>query len=144
MKRRKQQTINKKKSKKSYKCDSCGSIFTIFKDYQKHVHNNLDCKRILPYSCQFCPYVGYEPYGFQKHLQYKPSCEQFYKEKETTTGLILDFSPEQVRNTFTQPKKTSYHYKRFSASGIQDTVQLNVTNDMFADMDYNSKLDCLN
>ena len=105
MKRRRQKTLNKKKSKKSYKCDACGNTFTLFKEYQKHVYDNLECKRILPYSCQFCQYVGYKPYGFQKHLQCKPSCEQFYKEKQVTTGMILDFSSGQVRNVYRKPKE---------------------------------------
>ena len=92
MRRRKQRSLNQKKGKKNYKCDACHNIYSSFKDYQKHVQDNLECKKNLPYSCQFCSYVGYEPYGFQKHLQYKPNCEQFYREKEVTTGQILDFS----------------------------------------------------
>ena len=144
MKRRKQKTLNKKKCKKSYKCDACGSTFPIFKEYQKHVNDNFACKRILPYSCQFCQYVGYDQNGFQKHLHLKPSCEQFYKEKEVTTGMILDFSSGQVKSTLTKPNETSYHYNRFFASGEQDTVQLNLANNTIANMDYKSKLACLN
>ena len=82
MKRRKQNSIKRKKCKESYKCDACKSIFSTMKDYQKHVSDNVQCKILLPYSCQFCPYIGYEPYGFQKHLQCRPSCEQFHKEKK--------------------------------------------------------------
>ena len=88
--------------------------------------------------------MGYDQNGFQKHLQYKPSCEQFYKEKQVTTGMILDFSLGQVRNTFTKPNETSYHYNRFFASGEQDTVQLNLANDTISNMDSISKLACLN
>ena len=104
----------------------------------------MECKRILPYSCQFCPYVGYDPNGFQKHLQCKPSCEQFYKEKQVTTGEIIDFSSGKVKNTFATPNETSYHYNRFFPSGEQDTVQLNLANDTIANMDYKSKLASLN
>ena len=81
MKRRKQRKIIQKKGKKNYKCDICETVLPTFRDYHKHVSDNSDCKQRLPYSCQFCPYIGYEPYGFQKHLQYKPTCDQFYKEK---------------------------------------------------------------
>ena len=144
MKRRKQTLIHKKKSKRNYKCDACNSIFSTMKDYQNHVSNNLQCKICLPYSCQFCQYIGYGPYGFQKHLQCKPSCEQFYKEKEVTTGQILDFSSSKVRNDSLKSNETSYLYKRFSASGIEDTVQLNLSNDMLSGMDHQARMNHLN
>ena len=44
MKRRKQKILNKKKCKKSYKCDACGSTFPIFKEYQKHVNATWNAK----------------------------------------------------------------------------------------------------
>ena len=139
MKRRKPKYVNKKKSKKSYKCDACGSIISTLLDYQKHVNHNIGCKRKLPYSCQFCSYVGYELHGFHKHLQYRPSCDQFYKEKEVTTGQILDFSLGKVRKIASKPNETSYQYKRFSAAGMEDTVQLNLTNPPITDMEYRTK-----
>ena len=144
VKRRKQKLIHKKKSKRNYKCDACNSIFSTMKDYQNHVSDNLQCKICLPYSCQFCQYIGYEPYGFQKHLQCKPSCEQFYKEKELTTGQILDFSSTNVRNDSLKSNETSYLYKRFSASGIEDTVQLNLSNDTLSGMDHQARRNHLN
>jgi len=58
--------------------------------------------------------------------------------------MILDFSSEKVKNTFTKPNETSYHYNRFFPSGEQDTVQLNLANDTIANMDYKSKLASLN
>ena len=73
---------NLEKREKYYKCDICKTILPTFREYHKHVSDNSDCKQRLPYSCQFCPYIGYEPYGFQKHLQCKPTCDQFYKEKK--------------------------------------------------------------
>ena len=144
MKRRKQRALNQKKGKKNYKCNACQNVYISFKDYQKHVQDNLECKKKLPYSCQFCSYVGYEPYGFQKHLQCKPNCEQFYKEKEVTTGQIIDFSCGHFNNRDNGRNEASFQYKRFFPSGMQDTVQLNLCTDTLTDMDYNSKVDYLN
>ena len=133
----------RKKGKKNYKCDACFKIFPSLKDYQKHVSQNIECKKQLPYSCQFCHYIGYHPYGFQKHLQCKPTCNQFYKEKEVTTGQIIDFAIGKVSDTGLPPNQTSYQYNRISASGITDTVQLNLTDNTLSNMDYQTQLDCL-
>ena len=40
-----------------------------------HKKENIECKRNLHNSCQFCSYIGYEQNRFQKHLQCKPTCE---------------------------------------------------------------------
>ena len=143
MKRRKHKNLLHKKSKKSYKCDSCFNVFPTITAFQKHALQNMECKRNLPYSCEFCSYVGYDPLGFQRHIQYRPSCAQFYKEKEVTTGQIIDFSSRKIFNNESDKNQVSYHYKRFSASGIQDTVQLNVPNDPFSNMNFNKQIDHL-
>ena len=144
MKRRNQRRIIKKKTKKNYKCDFCEKILSSLKDYQKHVYENIECKRNLPYSCQFCSYIGYEQNGFQKHLQCKPTCEQYYKEKPVITGQILDFSSGQVNKNASLPNQTSYQYKRVAASGIVDTIQLNLNDNTSSNMDFQTQLDCLN
>ena len=68
MKRRKQRRIIQTKREKSYKYDACQIVLPSLKDYQKHVSDNIECKRDLPYSCQFCSYIGYEQNGFYKHI----------------------------------------------------------------------------
>ena len=88
------------------------------KDYQKHVYTNIECKSNLPYSYQFCPYIGHEQNGFQKHHQCKSTYEKFKKENPVTTGQNLDFSSDQVSKNALVPNRTSYQYKRFTASGI--------------------------
>ena len=110
----------------NYKCDDCQSLLSSLKDYQKHVSDNIECKRDLPYSCQFCPYIEYEPYRFHKHHHCKPKCENFYKEKDVATGQIVDLSSCQVLHNASLPNQISYQYKRFVASGMVDTVQLNL------------------
>ena len=35
----------RKKGKKNYKCDACFKIFPSLKDYQKHVSQNIECKK---------------------------------------------------------------------------------------------------
>ena len=135
MKRRKQRRIIQKKTKKNFKCDFCEKILPSSKEYQKHVSDNIECRRNLPYSCEFCSYIGYEQNGFQKHLQCKPTCEQFYKEKPLTTGQILDFSSGQVNKNASLSNQTSYQYKRVAASGIVDTIQLNVNDNTSSNID---------
>ena len=144
MKRRKQRKTIQNKGKRNYKCDICKTILPTFRDYHKHVSDNSDCKKRLPYSCLFCPYIGYEPYGFQKHLQCKATCDQFYKEKEVTTGQIIDFAIGKVNDKALPANQTSYQYKRISAMGNVDTVQLNLTDNILSNLDYQTQLDCLN
>ena len=105
MKRCKQRRIIQKRI--FFRCDFCEKILSSLKDYQKYVYGNSECRRNLPYSCEFCSYIGYKQNGFQKHLQCKPTCEQFYKEKLVTTGQILDFY--QVKLTRMHPYPTKHH-----------------------------------
>ena len=61
-----------------------------------------------------------------------------------TTGQIIDLSSGQVTNNASVPNQTSYQYKRFAASGIVDTIQLNLTDNTLSNMDFQTQLDCLN
>ena len=61
-----------------------------------------------------------------------------------TTGQILNFTSDPIKDKISNPNEASYHYKRFFPSGIQDTVQLNLATDMLTNMNYKSKLDHLN
>ena len=60
-----------------------------------------------------------------------------------TTGQILDFSSGQVNKNVSLSNQTSYQYKRVAASGIVDTIQLNVNDNTSSDMDFQTQLDCL-
>ena len=60
------------------------------------------------------------------------------------TGQIIDLAIGKV-NAITLPaNQTSYQYKKISAMGNEDTVQLNLTNNTFSNLDYHTQLDCLN
>ena len=85
MKQRKRRRIISKKTKK-INCDFCQKIMSSLKDYQKHVYKHIECKRNLPYSCQFCPCIGYEQNGLLS-LQCKPTCDKFYNEKPVTIDI---------------------------------------------------------
>ena len=91
-------------------------------DYQKHGYGNIECKRNSSYSYQFCLYIEYKQNGFQKHLQFKPTCEQFYNEKSVTIDQILEFPSGQVSKNISVPIQTFNQYKRVAASGIVDTI----------------------
>ena len=61
-----------------------------------------------------------------------------------TTGQILDFSSGQVNKNESLSNQTSYQYKRVAASGIVDTIQLNVNDNTSSNMDFQTQLDRLN
>ena len=106
------------------------------KNYQKHVYKNIEYKRNLPYSCQFCSYIGYKQNRFQKHLQCTPTCEYFYNKKPVTTGEILDLSSGQGSKNTSVPNQTSHQYKRVAVSGIVDTIQLTINDNTSSNMDF--------
>ena len=60
-----------------------------------------------------------------------------------TTGQILDFSSGQVNKNASLSNQTSYQYKRVAASGIVDTIQLNVNDNTSSNMDFQTQLECL-
>ena len=91
MKRRKRITLWNK-----YICDACGSISQSLDEYKNHISVNHECRKKLPYCCQFCTYVGCDQSQFEKHMLRRPVCNQFYQEKEVTTGQILDVSLDQL------------------------------------------------
>ena len=76
----------------------------------------------LPYCCQLCTYVGYDKYQFDRHLQWCLVCNQFYKEKEVTTGQILDLSLGQLPHNAASPNKTSYEFKSIAFSSMQTKI----------------------
>ena len=116
MERRKKIT---QKKKKKYICDSCGSISQSLDEYKNRISVNPEFRKYLPYSCQFCTYVGCDQSQFEKNLLRRPVCNQFYQEKEVTTGQILDLSSGQLPLNAASPNKTSYEFKSISFSGMQ-------------------------
>ena len=61
-----------------------------------------------------------------------------------TTGQIIDFAIGKVNDKALPANQTSYQYKRISAMGNVDTVQLNLTDKTLSNLDYQTQLDCLN
>ena len=61
-----------------------------------------------------------------------------------TTGQIIDFAIGKVNDKALPANQTSYQYKRISAMGNVDTVQLNLTDNTLSNLDYQTQLDCLN
>ena len=61
-----------------------------------------------------------------------------------TTGQIIDFSIGKVNDKSLSTNQISYQYKRISAMGNVDTVQLNLTDKTLSNLDYQTQLDCLN
>ena len=60
-----------------------------------------------------------------------------------TTGQIIDFAIGKVNDKSLPANQTSYQYKRISAMGNVDTVQLNLTDKTLSNLDYQTQLDCL-
>ena len=61
-----------------------------------------------------------------------------------TTGQIIDFAIGKVNDKALPANQTSYQYKRISAMGNVDTVQLNMTDNTLSNLDYQTQLDRLN
>ncbi len=141
MKRRKRIT---QKKKKKYICDACGSISQSLDEYKNHISVNPECRKKLPYCCQFCTYVGCDQSQFEKNMLRRPVCNQFYLEKEVTTGQILDLSLGQLPLNVASPNKTSYEFKNISFSGMQTKTQLNLTDKTMSNMCYDKQIDLLN
>ena len=91
---------------------------------------NPECKRKLPYHCDFCGFIGYDSTAWGKHLQFSLSCSHFNKEKEVITGLLPDLSLGKMPYNPLLPNQTSYNYKRYSADGKSDNVNLNIQHDI--------------
>ena len=53
-----------------------------------------------------------------------------------TTNQILDSLSGQVSENASVPNQRSYQYNRFAASGIVDTIQLNLTNNTLSNIDF--------
>ena len=141
MKRRKKLT---QKKKRKYTCEACGSMSQSLDEYKSHLSVNLDCRKKSPYCCQFCSYVGCDHSQLERHLLMRPICNQYYKEKQVTTGQILDLSLGRLPNNIASPNKRSYEFESISFHGIQTRTQLNLTDDTMSNMQYHKQIYNLN
>ena len=91
---------------------------------------NPEWKRKLPYHCDFCGFIGYDSTAWGKHLQFSLSCSHFNKEKQVLTGLLPDLSLGKIPYNPLLPNHTSYKYKRYSADGKSDNVNLNIQHNL--------------
>ena len=137
---RRKTNLNKTK-KRIYQCSACGSVLSSLNEYRNHVLGNPDCKIKLPFCCQFRSYIGYTSTAFNCHLQ---SCAQFYNEKNVTTGQILDFSSVKLPYQSSSPNKMSYEFNNIAFSGMQNKIQLNLTDKTLSNMSYQKQINVLN
>ena len=141
MKRRKKLT---QKQKRKYTCEACGYMSQSLDDYKNHISVNADCKKKSPYCCQFCTYIGCDHSQLERHLLMRPVCNQYYKEKQVTTGQILDLSLGQMPINASSPNKKSYEFESISFIGTQTKTQLNITDDTMSNMCYDKQINILN
>ena len=117
-----------KKSKLKFqniKCDGCARQFNNTNHFEKHIHSSNRCRIASGFCCDFCKYIGYDNIGLRRHLQHSKQCCYFYNEKKVLTGQLLDKS--ELISVCKNPSinTTSYSCSRFSANGIEDSLQIN-------------------
>ena len=120
-----------KSSKKSMlkfqniKCDGCARQFNNTNHFEKHIHSSNRCRIASGFCCDFCKYIGYDNIGLSRHLQHSKQCGYYYNEKKVLTGQLLDKS--ELISVCKNPSinTTSYSFCRFSANGIEDSLQIN-------------------
>ena len=100
--------------------------FSSISTFKSHLASNQTCKQKLPYCCDYCGFIGYNIFSWEKHLQFNPSCDHFYKEKDVTTGLLPDLSVGKLPHNPNYPNQKSFSYQRFSSDGTKDYVNLNI------------------
>ena len=140
MKRRNTSSFKSRKKSKKYKSEGCNSVFHNISQFKHHVKTNIPCRLKLKYCCDFCGYIGYDSDGLQRHLTLVPTCQQCYKEKQATTGLLPDLSVGKDDTHNSTPNTTSYQYKTYSATGIQNNINLNLTDSTLANKNFATQL----
>ena len=144
MKRRYSSNLKTRKKYKTYKCEGCNSVFHSISLFKHHVKNNIPCRQKLKYCCDFCGYIGYDSDGLRRHLNLVPSCQQCYKEKQFSTGLLPDLSVSKEQSKNKDHKTTSYQYKTYSSTGIENNVNLNLTDTTLGNKKFATQLFELN
>ena len=107
-------------------CPKCGMIFFSVVHYKEHMKSSKICHSNNPFTCNFCDYIGFDPNGLNQHLVKNPLCAFHYEELKVTTGLLPKLGKLAGNETKVHRNITSYTYPRYSADGIEDTVQLNL------------------
>ena len=113
----------------SLTCPQCCMILYTVGHYKDHMKSSKICHSNNPFTCNFCDYIGFDPNGLNQHLIKNPSCAFHYEELKVTTGLLPNFGKHAGNETKLNKNITSYTYPRYSADGIEDTVQLNLYDD---------------
>ena len=144
MKRRYSSKLKTRKKFKTYKCEGCNSVFHNINLFKHHVKNNVSCRQKLKYCCDFCGYIGYDSDGLRRHLNLVPSCQQCYKEKQFSSGLLPDLSVGKETSKNPDDNTTSYQYMTYSATGIQNNVNLNLTDTTLGNKNFATQLFELN
>ena len=101
-------------------------IFYLVGHYKDHMKSSKICHSNNPFTCNFCDYIGFDSNGLNQHLVKNPSCAFHYEELKVTTGLLPKFGKQAGVETNIHQNITSHTYPRYSADGIEDTVQLNL------------------
>jgi len=107
-------------------CPKCDMTFYSVGHYKDHMKSSKICRSNNPFTCNFCDYIGFDPNGLNQHLVKNPSCAFHYEELKVTTGLLPKFGKQSDIASKVHKNITSYTYPRYSADGVQDTVQLNL------------------
>ena len=80
----------------------------------------------LPFSCDFCDYVGQSEYGLQRHYFSSPQCLHFNNESKVLTGVLPDMHVPETKHRASDPATSTYEYNRYSTNGEVDQVLLNL------------------
>ena len=128
MKRGKSQKVSSIKGKR-IPCKGCSTSFTSPTHFKHHLQNNHHCKSLSLFCCKYCKYVGFNETGLMQHHSKNERCYFLSEQNDVSTGLLPDTSSScNIQN---DPKKSvsSYRFKRVSADGILDNVQLDLKDD---------------
>ena len=101
-------------------------IFFSVGHYKDRMKSSKICRSDDPFSCNFCDYIELDSNGLNQHLVKNQLCAYHYEELKLTTGLLSKLGKESGMETKINTNVTSYTYPRYSADGIEDTVQLNL------------------
>ena len=126
---RRKTSANFNSRKRTNVCDHCGLEFNTKYRLQQHLKTSTNCKKILPFSCDFCDYVGQSEYGLQRHHFLSPQCLHFVNESKVLTGVLPDMHVGETNHSTSNPGTSTYQYNRYSTNGEVDQVLLNLQDD---------------
>ena len=106
-------SANLNSRKKKHECDHCGLEFTTKHRLQQHLKTSKNCQKELPFSCDFCDYVGLSEYGLQRHHFSSPQCLHFVNESKVLTGVLPDMHVAPTNYRTANPGTSAYQYNRY-------------------------------